>query len=339
MGELKVFITGGTGFVGRNLVEYLCQKVPPSSLSCLARSEEKARPLHALGCRVVMGDLLNPKTYAEACSQADVILHVAALVGLKNGPEFYTVNTEGMRQLLSVAKNAPGLKRLVFVSSISAIDRVFPHSEDTSGPLMPLTEESPAQPGTDYGKSKRQAEELLMASGLPYTILRPSYIYGPYPRVQSSMDRLIYDIRDEKPYTRFPFPGRASEIYVTDLAQGIWHTALHPGALNQDFFIANPHPVSVTRFFEALAQALHVQYRPRQLSPERLERVRRRMYRQAPTEPMRRILYEDFFVCDASKLSRLTGYAPALGFESGIAQTVAWYQEQPGWQPAPSLRT
>lgn len=338
MSELKIFITGGTGFVGRNLVEYLCQKVPPSSLTCLARSEEKARPLQALGCRVVMGDLLNPESYAAACSQADVILHVAALVGLKNGPAFYTVNTEGMRQLLSVAKNASGLKRLVFVSSISAIDRVFPHGEDTSGTLRPLTEESPVQPGTDYGKSKRQAEELLMASGLPYTILRPAYIYGPYPRVQSSMDRLVYDIRDEKPYTRFPFSGRASEIYVTDLAQGIWHTALHPGALNEDFFIANPEPIAVTRCFAALAEALRVPYRPRKLSPERLEKIRRRMYRQAPADPVRRILYEDFFVCDASKLARLTGYVPATGFESGIAQTVAWYQSQPGWQEVSSVQ-
>lgn len=177
-----------------------------------------------------------------------------------------------------------------------------------------------------------------MASGLPYTILRPAYIYGPYPRVQSSMDRLVYDIRDEKPYTRFPFSGRASEIYVTDLAQGIWHTALHPGALNEDFFIANPEPIAVTRCFAALAEALRVPYRPRKLSPERLEKIRRRMYRQAPADPVRRILYEDFFVCDASKLARLTGYVPATGFESGIAQTVAWYQSQPGWQEVSSVQ-
>src|SRR5690606_22586915 len=146
-------------------------------------------------------------------------------------------NTDATQSLINALKHSVRLKRLVFLSSISAFDR--PLGQPAIGLL---TEESIPHPNTDYGKSKLEAEKRVEQSDLPYAILRPSYIYGPYPRINSSMDRLIRNVRDQTHYTRFPFPGRASEIYVEDLAEMIWTASQHPAAENQAFFVSNPEP-------------------------------------------------------------------------------------------------
>ena len=150
--------------------------------------------------------------------------------------------------------------------SISAIDR--PPRESA---IKPLTEETIPHPNTDYGKSKLLAEETLIQSGLPYTILRPSYIYGPHPRVGSSMDRLIRDVRDQRSYTRIPFPGRASEIHAGDLARLIWLCTGHAGAENEVFFAANPEPVVIGDVFPAVAEALGVPYKARPVDAAAVE--------------------------------------------------------------------
>lgn len=331
MQDPVIFITGATGFVGRHVVEYLLDQVPQAKLVCLVRNPEKATFLQGTPVQCVEGDLLLPETYKGWAQQASLVFHVAALVGLKNGEAFYSVNTGGMARLLETLTDSDRLERLVFVSSISAIDRALP---DLHSPLSPLTEESPARPSTDYGKSKRQAEELLMASGLPYTILRPSYIYGAYPRLASSMDRVVFDVREHKPYTRFPFPGRASEIYAGDLAAAIWHVSRHPQALNEDFFVANLEPVGVPTLFETLARDMKVPYRPRRLSDPQLKRIRKRVYREHPGDPVMRILYEDYFVCRAEKLREKTGFSPVTSFAQGWAKTLDWYRQRPDWNPA-----
>ncbi len=322
MGFSRVFVTGATGFLGRNFVDYLLNLPESPEVFCLVRNAEKAGFIRELGGHIVEGDLLAPESYRDTAASADIVFHVAALVGLKDGDKFYTANREGTRSLLGVL-DPLRLKRLVFVSSIAAIDRDWSQGFET-----PLDETSPPHPTTDYGKSKRQAEELIMASGLPYTILRPAYIYGPHPRIGSSMDRVIHHVRDQVPYTRFPFPGRASEIYVKDLAEALWHVGDHPEAVNEDFFIANPEPVRVSDFFRRLAEAIGVSFQPREIRPAVMDRFRRFQFHRHPQDPVVRILYTDYFHCRSEKLYRRTGYRPRIGLDRGIAETVGWYREQ-----------
>lgn len=327
---MRVLITGVTGFVGRNFLEWLIREEPSISVTCLVRDLLKAKSqwehLPGFGqnrIQWLQGDLLKPETYAEAAQQADVVIHIAALVGLRNGTEFYEANTETARVLLNVLKDSKRLQRLVFVSSISAIDRPL-----DAPAVGPLTEESPAHPNTDYGKSKWQAEELVRQSGLSYAILRPPYIYGPYPRANSSMDRLIHNVQDQAHYTRFPFPGRVSEIYVEDLAEMIWTAAHHPAAENQTFFVSNPQPVRIADAYAKLAGVLGAPYQPIVLSNQEIVRFQRMLYKKDPENVLLRVLFEDFFYCSADKWYRLTGFKPRYGFEEGMAKTVRWFKEQ-----------
>lgn len=327
---MTILITGATGFVGMNFIKTLVKQIDPAEIRCLVRNREKGSALATFGLdpegpQIIHGDLLQPETYRHALQEVTTVFHIAALVGLKNGANFYSINTDGTHALLSSLQDSPHLKRLVYISSISAIDR--PPHEAISGPL---TETAVAHPNTDYGKSKLQGEQAIIASRIPYTILRPSYIYGPYPRKGSSIDRAIDDLKHQKPYTRFPFPGRASEIFVTDLAEAMWTVSQHPAAANEDFYVSNPEPITVGDFFRVLAAQMKVPYEPRLMSEEELARFYKRILRERPGDPLLRILYEDTFSCSPEKLKSLTGYQPRIGFESGLEQTIQWYRTHEG---------
>ena len=192
---MNIFLTGASGFVGRNVLDYLRLHVADARVTCLLRDPAKLSDCEgAKNITLLPGDLLRPESYKEALKDADVVIHAAALVSLRNGPEFYAANVEATQRLLEAASNAKDLSRFVFVGSISSFERE-PGRKITG----PVTEESKPYPATDYGKSKLEAEKRVMKSGLPYAIVRPSYIYGPYPRVKGSMDRMVYEVRAGKP--------------------------------------------------------------------------------------------------------------------------------------------
>jgi nucleoside-diphosphate-sugar epimerase len=322
---MTVFLTGSTGFVGRNLLSWLVRTQPDINVTCLVRDVNKANAQWKqtpANVTWLAGDLLEPATYARAVQQADCVFHTAALVSLRDGPEFYRMNTEATQHLVDVLKDSTRLQRLVFVGSISAIDRLLGQTA-----IGPLTEDSIPSPNTDYGKSKLQASALVKASGLPYVIMRPSYIYGPHPRLKSSMDRLIHDVAQGKRYTRFPFPGRVGAIFAPDLAEMLWIAAHHPQAANETFFIANPEPSTVADVFADVAAELGVPYSPMPVSAEAMPRFHRLMRTQDPKNLMLRILFEDYFLCSAEKWYRLVGQMPRHGYREGLARTVAWYRQ------------
>ena len=324
---MKAFITGATGFVGRNLLQWLYENRRDWQVTCLVRDEARARGQWpsdiADWVRWLPGDLTDPYTYSEAILDAEYIYHAAALVSLRDGPEFHAANVDTTRIMLETADLSTELRRLVFLSSISAIDR--PADVISEGPL---TEEDPPNPSTDYGKSKLMAEKLVMTAGLPYAILRPAYIFGPYPRLNGSMDRLVYDVAQGKPYTRYPFPGRASSIFAPDLAEIIETAGHHPGADNDIFFVGDREPVVIHEAYALIAKELGIDYRPIEATAEDMERTRNQLYLRYPWNPLVKIMFEDTFYCSTDKWYHATARPPAIGFEEGVARTVRWYKDQ-----------
>lgn len=319
---MRVFLTGATGFVGRNYLEWMLRHQPEAKITCLVRNPDKAAaqwPSSPPQLHWLAGDLLHPETYQLAIQSANIVVHAAALVSLRNGPEFYAQNTEATTSLLSTLANSNQLQRLVFVGSISAIDR--PPGLPAVGPL---TEESVPHPNTDYGRSKWQAEETIRASGLPYTIMRPAYIYGSHPRANSSMDRLVQNLIQGAHYTRYPFPGRASAIYAEDLAELLWIAGQHPRALNQDFFICDPEPVHIGQTFADISHALGISYTPLTRDSTQLVKLHHRLLHRQPDNLILRILMEDYFYCASDKWVELTGIQSRYGYREGMARTIDW---------------
>ncbi len=190
---MTLAVTGATGFVGQALVEEACRR--GVALRALARREQPS----CEGVQWVSGDLADRDALASLVAGTEVVLHIAGVVNTPDPMGFHLGNVTGTEALVQAAKDA-GVRRFVFVSSLAA-----------------------REPGLSaYGKSKRHAEEVVQASGLDWTIVRPPAIYGP-------RDREIFEMFRAATWGVVPMPppGRTSIVHVADLARLL--LALVPG--------------------------------------------------------------------------------------------------------------
>lgn len=142
MKKIKLLITGGTGFVGGNLIKDLKKD---REYEILALTEES---VEGLGFKFFVGNLMNYEQIKNAFKNIDVVIHLAYS---KKYPE----NIEMLNNLIKACKEN-SVKKIIFISSMSA-KRKNPD---------------------EYGKTKNLMEVILKNSGINYTILRPSVIYG-----------------------------------------------------------------------------------------------------------------------------------------------------------------
>jgi dihydroflavonol-4-reductase len=191
---LTTLVTGGTGFIGLNLV---CELVARGQrVRVLARPTSDLGPLRqALGGRpidVVAGDLREPAGLVPALAGVDVLYHVAADYRLwaPDPSVLYRVNVDGTRALLAAAERA-GVGRIVYTSSVGTL------GIPTDG--TPGTESTPVRLEDmvgDYKRSKFLAEreaEAAAARGLPVVIVNPSAPVGPWDWKPTPTGRMLVD--------------------------------------------------------------------------------------------------------------------------------------------------
>jgi uncharacterized protein YbjT (DUF2867 family) len=177
-------ITGATGFVGSAvLAEALAQG---HQVRALARRDQAPRA----GVEWVRGDLDDAAALAALVAGADAVIHVAGLTNTPDPAQFEAANVTGTAKVIAAMKGT-GLKRLVFVSSLSA------RKPDLSA----------------YGASKAKAEALVEASGLDWTTVRPPGVYGP-----RDVDYLEMFRTAKLGFVPLPPGGASSIIHAQDLA-------------------------------------------------------------------------------------------------------------------------
>jgi uncharacterized protein YbjT (DUF2867 family) len=177
-------ITGATGFVGSAVLgEALAQG---HQARALARREQAERA----GVTWVRGDLDDTAALAALVHGADAVVHVAGLTNTPDPAQFEIANVTGTANVLAAMAEA-GVKRLVFVSSLSA------RKPELSA----------------YGASKAKAEALVEASGLDWTTVRPPGVYGP-----RDVDYLEMFRTAKWGFVPLPPGGASSIIHADDLA-------------------------------------------------------------------------------------------------------------------------
>jgi nucleoside-diphosphate-sugar epimerase len=241
---LRTLVTGGTGFIGSPVVDLLL--ADGHSVRLLSRRPEATGPWQGKDVSVAPGDLRDPETVIAAMEGMEVVFHIGEVrnTTARNA----ALNTKLVERMAAALKPA-GVKRLVFVSSISV----------AGIPLaVPATEDTPAQQvlRDQYTAYKRKAEDLIRQSpGAEHVIVRPGVVYGPGSRY---VGRMIDVIRRVGPLG-LPFIGAGTNliplIHVQDLARAIVLAGTAPGAANHTLNLTDGERRTWLEFFGAIAGA------------------------------------------------------------------------------------
>ncbi|MFQ5399131.1 MAG: NAD-dependent epimerase/dehydratase family protein [Anaerolineae bacterium] len=212
---MQAFVTGGTGFIGANLVEKLNQEGIPVRVLCRPTSSLAA--LAGLDFELATGDVLDePEKLARLMAGCDWVFHVAAVADYwrQSREWLYRVNVDGTRHVLAAAKLA-GAKRFVFTSSLAAMGIPKPGEMLTEASTFNL---EPAQ--FPYGHSKSLAEQAVLeaaSSGLAAVIVNPTVVLGPRDLNVISGSLIL---EAAKGRVRFAFPGGVNYVAAADVAAG-----------------------------------------------------------------------------------------------------------------------
>jgi nucleoside-diphosphate-sugar epimerase len=322
---VKALVTGGTGFVGSHLVEALARR--GDRVTLLVRSPERAAHLASLpGLRSVPGDLHDQEALARASAGQEVIYHVAGLVAARDEAHFLRINRDGVDHIVRAARRAGG-PRLVLVSSLAA-----------GGPTVagrPLTGDEPPRPVTAYGRSKLAGEEIVRASGLPWTILRPPLVYGPR---DTEVLRVFKLARLGLVPLLGPGDQELSVVYGPDLAGALVAAARAESAVGRTYYPCHPATVSTRDLVRAAGRVVGRRVRTFPLGMT-LSRVL--LFVTGSTAALlgrTTVLSRDkageflqpAWTCDPARLTEETGWRAVHDLEAGLAETVTWYRSE-GW--------
>jgi len=314
---MKALVTGGTGFVGSHLVEALLKE--GFEVHCLVRNLSNKKWLDGLDVVFIEGDCCN-RASLEKIKNFDYIFHLAGLTKASSWQEFYTANVIGTENIVDVAlKNNPDLKRFIHISSLAA-----------AGPCddgKPKCENSPVNPVSAYGKSKLLSEKLVekFRDKLPFTILRPTAVYGP-------RDRDFYLFFKMVNAGIVPYFGKSyySLIYIDDLIKGIILAAKSEIAQGNIYFLANREIVSSDEISSIIAEVLGkktIKIRiPRNLMPL-IGRVASKIAKNSIINNDKLIeLKYTYWLCDISRARNELGFAPKVNIREGMKWTANWYR-------------
>ena len=237
----KVFITGGTGFIGGRIAErlWLDYKI---SARCLVKNFARASRLARLPVTLYPGNMLDRNSLEQSLGDSDVIFHCA--YGNSDDHDLNArINEDGLQNLGEIAIQN-GVKRLIHLSSVAVYGPDPPES---------VTEETPlCLSGDEYGNSKIRTEAVcheLMKRGLPVVVIRPTVVFGPFSpiwtigaikRVQSGGWENTSDIT-----------GLCNPVHIDDLVNGLFRCIENDAAIGQTFILSGERAISWNEFFNA----------------------------------------------------------------------------------------
>ena len=170
---MKIFVTGGSGFLGKILLERL--QTASHEVKALARSERSAKTVTAFGATAISGSLENISEWSNSLQGVDTIIHCAAPVEFWGKWDYFHKYITQATITLQQAAAEKGVNRFIYISSESVLQ------EKTDLLNIDETYPYPIAPNSYYGKAKMQAEQAILASNyqnLTSIILRPTFIWG-----------------------------------------------------------------------------------------------------------------------------------------------------------------
>lgn len=315
-------LTGGTGFVGSHVAEALLAS--GYRVRALVRRPADPGGLRGLPVEVVEGDIRLPGTLGALVLGAQALVHVAGKTAARSLSGYREANSAGTRNVVEALRCAAPGTHVVFVSSLAAV-----------GPARdgrPVVLSDPARPVSSYGISKREGEIEVERSGLPYTILRPSAVYGP--RETAIRDLFVAASRGFVPVLAGG-RRRLQLVYVLDVAAATV-AALRRGPRGKALFVAHPEVLDYRAIAERLAS---LRRPPAHLFPVPAPLIRAAgwlaeaasslgtgppVFNSEKAEEM----LQEAWTCDVSETQAELGAPLRTPFEIGSLLTWNWYRQE-----------
>ncbi|MGD0990855.1 MAG: NAD-dependent epimerase/dehydratase family protein [Gemmatimonadales bacterium] len=253
---MKVFVTGGTGLVGRHVIAAL--RARADGVRALARSDSAAADLRTQGAEPVRGDLGDRRGLGEAIAGSDAVLHAAAIL-LSGGiwDAWHAANVVGTEAVARAAARAGA--RMVYLSSVAVYGRRMTYDGGPASVDEDFGLDRPSYPGDFYARSKREAELALWRvaeeTGLKAVALRPCVIYGEGDRNFSP--RVARLVRRGLAPMIGPGNNPLSVVYAGNVAAAAL-AALDRRDVTGPFNVTNDGAVTQREFLERFAAGLGV---------------------------------------------------------------------------------
>ncbi len=254
MQDSIVFITGGSGFIGSEIIRAFCNQ--GFKVRALFRKTSSREYVNNLNIEFIDGGINDRKALEKGIVGADYVVHVAGILFAKSKEEFFKTNVDGSVLLAKVClEKNPNLKRFVFISSQAA-------AGPASG-LTPVKESDEAKPISDYGESKLEAENQItneLCSHIPLTIIRPPIVFGPKDTGMLEFFKIVKKgIMPDLPAQNSERQKYISLIYVDDLVEGIVKATVfnEPHDLKKPkiYFLCNETYITLSSFLNEIKNA------------------------------------------------------------------------------------
>ncbi|MGK7872107.1 MAG: NAD-dependent epimerase/dehydratase family protein [Xenococcaceae cyanobacterium] len=315
----NVFLTGGSGFVGMNIIPQLLDS--GYMVYGLARSEDALKKVEAVGAKGVLGSLSDLKNAQKALENCQIVIHCAAYMNFTYEYEkFYNVNVQGTKNLVAAAKRA-GLKKFIYISAASVINGKPVKNVDELYTPRRL-------PQDYYSKTKALAEKLVLETnepGFEAIALRPPAIWGPN---NPHYDDILKTAKEG----RWMWIGDGSHIlstiHVDNLSAAV-KAAIQKGRGGQIYYVSDGEQRPLKAFFTEILRAEGIEPGNRSL-PRGLALVIAhileffwkllRLKTRPPMVPVMIYLMGTEFSLNDTKARTELGYRNAVSIDEGLRQ-------------------
>jgi nucleoside-diphosphate-sugar epimerase len=338
----RALVTGGSGFIGRRLIEALLARGTGIRIATSGAPERLRWALPQ--AEIVRADLKNPQMLAGAVAGCDLVFHVAYQFGGRRHDQ-WRANVEGTKALAQAAVRQ-NVRRFVHFSSIAAYG---------SQPDGDLDEQAPARPEHVYAEIKHHLDQMLLemhrAQSLPVAILQPTIVYGPWGGTWTT--RLLEQVKSSR--VGLPAAGRGlcNAVFVDDVVSAALLASERDAAIGNAFLISDNAPVTWGEFYAAYEEIagrksvvllddadFDREWRRRYGHIHALQRYRRGLERLLTAknlqrsdrlylpDPGTRAIYAAKTAVRIEKARQRLGYAPAFNLPRGMAVTAKWARDE-----------